>query len=252
MTEFYDRLAPRYDLIFADWDESMQRQGEILGGIIASRWTECHRILDVSCGIGTQSIAMAQRGFDVVGSDISPAAVDRARTEVATRGLEIALSVGDMRQAYLQHGGGFDVVMACDNAIPHLLTDRDILTALDQMMKCLRPGGGCIVTVRDYDKEARGKGIIKPVRCKTRDGIRYVLIQVWDFDDSGTHYDYTFYVLEDQNAERDPVAHALRSRYYAIGTDALVGLMRQAGFQEVSCVHDAFYQPVLVGTRPAV
>jgi SAM-dependent methyltransferase len=251
MADFYDQLAPLYDLIFADWDESMSRQGELFAGIIASRWTECHRILDVSCGTGTQSIAMAQRGFDVVSSDISPAAVGRARTETAARGLDVALSVCDMRQAYLHHGGGFDVVMSCDNSIPHLLTDGDILIALDQMLKCLRPGGGCIITVRDYSKETRGKGIIKPVRCKTRDGIRYVLIQVWDFDDNGTHYDFTIYVLEDREAEQDTVAHALRSRYYAIDTGTLVGLMQEAGFQDVYCVPDAFYQPVLVGTRPA-
>ncbi|HEY5863410.1 MAG TPA: class I SAM-dependent methyltransferase, partial [Casimicrobiaceae bacterium] len=249
--EFYDRFAPLYDLIFADWDESMRRQGEFFSREIASRWPQCRRILDVSCGIGTQSIAMARHGYDVTSSDISPAAVARARTEATARGLEVALSVCDMREAFLHHGGGFDVVMSCDNSVPHLQTDADILVAFGQMLDCLRPGGGCVVTVRDYGLETRGRGIIKPVRCATRDGRRYVLIQVWDFDDDGTHYDFTTYVIEEGSAQDDVVAHAMRSRYYAIETDALAGLMRDAGFEDVACLADGFYQPVLVGTRPA-
>jgi len=251
MTEFYDRFAPLYDLIFADWDDSMRRQGEFFSREIASRWPQCRRILDVSCGIGTQSIAMARRGYGVTASDISPAAIARARTEAAARGLNVAFSVCDMRKAFLHHAGGFDVVMSCDNSVPHLQTNADISTAFGQMLNCLRPGGGCILTVRDYARETRGRGIIKPMRCATRDGTRYVLTQVWDFDDDGTHYDYTTYVIEDRNTEDDVVAHAMRSRYYAIDTDALVGLMRDAGFQDVECLAEGFYQPVLVGTRPA-
>lgn len=44
--------------------------------------------------------------------------------------------------------------------------------------------------------------------------------------------------------------HALRSRYYAVSTDRLRGLMREAGFEHVRRIDDAFYQPVLVGTQP--
>ena len=43
----------------------------------------------------------------------------------------------------------------------------------------------------------------------------------------------------------------MRSRYYAISTEHLMELMREAGFAHVRRIDDAFYQPVLVGTRPA-
>ena len=35
--EFYDQLTPFYHLIFADWDESMRRQGEALESILRQR-----------------------------------------------------------------------------------------------------------------------------------------------------------------------------------------------------------------------
>ena len=38
----------------------------------------------------------------------------------------------------------FDLVMACDNAVPHLLSDAEILRAFGQMFACTRPGGGFV------------------------------------------------------------------------------------------------------------
>jgi SAM-dependent methyltransferase len=41
--------------------------------------------LEVGCGTGTNAIYLAQRGFDVVGVDISPLAVERARSKAHGR-----------------------------------------------------------------------------------------------------------------------------------------------------------------------
>ena len=76
----------------------------------------------MACGIGTQSLGLAQRGFTVTASDLSERAIARARDEAARRGLRIEFSVCDMRTAQAHHGRQFDVVIYCDNSITHLLT----------------------------------------------------------------------------------------------------------------------------------
>jgi hypothetical protein len=38
MSNFYDRMASLYHLIFQDWDASIGRQGGQLGSIIEERW----------------------------------------------------------------------------------------------------------------------------------------------------------------------------------------------------------------------
>jgi SAM-dependent methyltransferase len=43
------------------------------------------RALDVGCGTGTNAVYLAGRGFDVVGIDISPAAVEQARIKAEGR-----------------------------------------------------------------------------------------------------------------------------------------------------------------------
>ena len=247
MSDFYDALAPRFHLIFQDWDASIRRQGEQLRRILAAEWPGHATVLDVSCGIGTQAIALAQEGFRVTASDLSAQAVERARREAALRGQDIAFSVCDMREALEHHGSGFDVVISCDNSVPHLLDDRDILLAFRQMYACLRPGGGCLVSVRDYDQEPRGRNLVKPYGAREENGKRYVPLQVWDF--AGEHYDFTLYIVEEDLASREVTTHVMRSRYYAVGTDRLLALLREAGFLKVSRLDGGYYQPVLIGTR---
>lgn len=249
MTDFYDQLTPFYHLIHQDWDASILRQGAQLSALVEAEWPGRRKLLDVSCGIGTQAIALARQGFSVTASDLSPKEIERARHEASKRGVDIDFSVCDMRQAHSHHGSGFDLVISCDNSLPHLLTDQELLIALKQMLACLSGGGGCIVTVRDYAREERGRNLVKPYGVRIENGKRYLLFQVWDFD--GEHYDLTFFFVEEDLSSREVKTHTMHSRYYAISTERLGELMREAGFQHVRRVDDVFYQPVLIGSKPA-
>ncbi len=249
MTSFYDQLTPFYHLIYADWIASVRRQGEQLSSVIAAEWPGSKSVLDVSCGIGTQAIGLAVHGFSVSASDISEKEVERAKQEARRQGVQIGFSVCDMRNALTHHGSGFDVVMSCDNSLPHLLTDQDLLVALRQMASCVSLGGGCLVTVRDYAKEERGENLIKPYGVRVEDGHRYLLFQVWDFE--GDHYDLTFFVIVENLSTREVKTHAMRSSYYAVSTSRLCELMERAGFRNVKRTDGAFFQPVLTGTRAA-
>jgi SAM-dependent methyltransferase len=248
MDDFYDQLTPYYHLIHQDWNTSVEQQGAQLAALIHAHWPESRTLLDVSCGIGTQAIGLAKLGFSTVASDLSEKEIERARREAHSRGADVAFSVCDMRRAHQHHGTGFDVVISCDNSLPHLLTDEDLLVALKQMIACLAPGGGCLITVRDYAREERGVNLVKPYGVRTENGKRYLLFQVWDF--VGEHYDLTFYFVEEDLASHVVQTHAMRSKYYAVSTDKLCDLMREAGFHDVRRIDGVFYQPVLVGTRP--
>jgi len=247
VTDFYDRLAPFYHLIYPDWEASIERQGRALDAVIRARLGDgAHAVLDVTCGIGTQALGLAALGHRVTASDLSPGSVARARDEAARRGLGISFTVADMRAAHDVHGGGWDVVLCADNSLPHLLTDDEILDALRQLHACTRPGGLCLVSVRDYAAMERGPDDVQLYGVREQDGVRYILLQHRAFD--GDRYDVTLYVVEDRGADQS-AAHTLRSRYYAIPTDRVLTLMRAAGFVHPERLDDAFFQPLLVGRR---
>lgn len=248
MTDFYDELAPLYHLIHEDWNASVRRQGDQLSSLIEGEWPGKRRVLDISCGIGTQALALALRGYAVTASDLSGKEVERARHEAERCGVHIDFSVCDMRRAHARHGTGFDIVLSGDNSLPHLLTDDDISLALREMFACLAPGGGCVITVRDYDSEPRGRNIVKPYGMRMEGDKRYLLFQVWDFE--GDCYDLAFFFVEEDLVSGEARTRVMRSRYYAISTKRLCELMRNAGFEGVRRIDSAFYQPILVGTKP--
>ena len=243
--DFYDQLAPYYHLIFADWQASIDRQGEWLDSLIRAEWPAVSTVLDAAAGIGTQTLALAARGYRVTASDISAVALARARREAEQRGLDVPTAVADLRSLSSVHGE-FDLVLACDNALPHLLSDDEILAALRECRRCLRPGGGCLFSVRDYGAPRSGSEV-HPYGVRRTERGRALLFQVWDWD--GPHYDLSFYVLEEEPGA-PPKAQVFRDRYYAVAPAHLLELMQEAGFTNVCRVDGAFYQPLLVGTRP--
>lgn len=247
MADFYDELAPFYHLLFPNWEASSRRRDEQWAALMRQRWPSTRTVLDLACGIGTQALGLARQGFDVTASDLSAGAVARARREAQQRGLAVDWSVADLLQAHAHHGGGFDLVLCADNSLPHLLSDQALLQGLQQMFACTRPGGGCVITVRDYAREPRDPGQVRAYPAHERDGQRWVLSQTWRFD--GDVYDLLFDIEQTDLATGRVSRRQFRSRYRAIGTPALCSLMRQAGWGEVERLDGVFYQPVLVGTR---
>jgi SAM-dependent methyltransferase len=88
-------LAATYDLIYPDWDASIAAQGAALDRLLTSCGvTKTDPVLDSACGIGTQTLGLAALGRRMTGSDLSPAAVSRARVEAAARSLASWIDLG--------------------------------------------------------------------------------------------------------------------------------------------------------------
>lgn len=246
--QFYAGLTPFYHLIYPNWEASMQRQAGMLDALIRETWGKAATVLDVSCGIGTQAIGLAQLGYNVTASDLSPEEVERAGREATAKDLAVDFSVADMRAAHDHHRREFDVVLSADNSIPHLLSDEEILAAFRQFHACTRPGGGCIVTVRDYEKEDLSRQQVKPYGIREEDGVRWLAWQVWD--PRPPLYDVALYFVADRG-EAECKTHVVRSTYYAVGIARLMELMSEAGFADVQRLDGKFFQPVVTGTRRA-
>ena len=130
-------------------------------------------------------------GHKVAASDISSGAVERLCSELSARGISASLRVDDLRT--LSHGSPetMAAVLACDNSVPHLLSDMEILQAFSSCYRCLRPGGLAIFSVRDYATSPRRPGH-PPIRHSVRRGRQFLAIQVWEWD--ADQYDLRVYL----------------------------------------------------------
>jgi SAM-dependent methyltransferase len=168
--DFYDQLAPYYHLLYPNWEASSARQSRGLADVLGEFGVPAgSAVLDAACGSGTQALGLAQLGYHFTAWDFSPAAVARARVEAGTRGLAMTFAVADLRQLSSVIGGKFRAVIACDNAIPHLLSDAEIAASLAECRRLLDPGGVLLVSVRDYASiERRTPGAGRAISTTSR------------------------------------------------------------------------------------
>jgi len=249
--QYYDDLADYYELIFPDWEESMARQGaaiaEVLRAHVSGQTSGTFRVLDVSAGIGTQSLPLARSGFEVTARDVSSAAIGRLRREAARRGLHVDAARADMRDLSDSVTGPFDAVMSFDNSLPHLPTDSEIAKALNGFRELLTPEGLLLLSVRDYSQVDRSVESTHPYGERTRSGQRFRLRQDWKWIDE-SHYHTTFVVEEHTDASWTEVVRTV-APYYAIPVPRLLTLMGESGFEARVVNEVQFYQPMLMGRR---
>lgn len=242
---FYDDLADYYDLIYADWEGSMRRHGAAIAALLGDPSPSKARILDVAAGIGTQSLALAGLGHEVVARDSSPQAIGRLRHEAEQRGLDIDAATSDMRDVDQVVTGQFDAVIAFDNAIPHLLSDADIVTTFRTLRGLLAPRGVVLISVRDYEHVDRSPRSVHPYGERIKAGRRFRLAQEWEWYDP-SHYRTTMVIEEaDQGQWRELMRTT--AAYYAVTIPRLLALMDEAGLTATRVEEVEFFQPILRG-----
>ena len=139
----------------------MERQGNALDALIQDELPGATSVLDCSCGIGTQTLGLARLGYSVVGTDISEGAIERARREAEQLGVDAVFAAADFRDLSSIEDQ-FDVVISCDNAVPHLLDAAEVPTVVRQMRSKLRSSGLLVITMRDFDRALKEKPPMAP------------------------------------------------------------------------------------------
>ncbi len=248
--EFYRQLAPDYHFIFKDWEASVRRQGDLLDRMIRAELGSADSVLDCACGIGTQAIGLALHDYHVRATDLSPAAVRRARTEAKNFGVKIFFGESDFRDLARQVAGTFDVVLACDNSIAHLLSDADLTLAAASMREKLNPGGLLILSIRDYDQLVQEQPRTTPPNIlDTPDG-RRISFQVWDWAEDGRSYTLSHFILKQSDDRWTTRVSSTSLR--ALLRPELDAVLERTGFERVTWhmpEESGYYQPLVTAHR---
>jgi glycine/sarcosine N-methyltransferase len=242
----YDELAAYYHLMFENWDASIARQAGVLGPLIEKACGQRARILDAACGIGTQAIGLAMRGHAVTGSDLSEAAVARARVEIEARRLAVPVYCADLRDLSAVPGAPFDAVLIADNAFAHLPSEDDVRQAASSAAHKLGREGMLLATIRDYDALARERPAFQGPVFYEDGGRRRIVHQVWDWTGE-RRYTMHLYITRETAAGWE--CHHFTSAFHAAPRAMVSGALEGAGFSGVRWMEpeeSGYYQPIVL------
>ncbi|HUH62972.1 MAG TPA: class I SAM-dependent methyltransferase [Terracidiphilus sp.] len=247
--DFYDPLAEHYHLIFDDWEKSIERQAIAYNRLIASTLPQPSlKILDCSCGIGTQSIGLARMGHRVVASDLSPMAVARASREAENRRLKMNFCVSDLTSLAEIEDRDFDVVATLDNALPHLEAP-DVRRAVCAMASKLRPGGLLMASIRDYDALMVERPTVLGPTFYGSEQDRRIVLQVWDWISESR---YTLHLYITVRSETGWTSYHFVSEYRCMLRNELSGALSAAELEETRWLMPAetgLYLPVVLARK---
>jgi SAM-dependent methyltransferase len=170
----YHDLAGVYDWLTPE--QLLAPQGQVAAfGPWIDRLPAGARVLDCAAGPGTLAVGLAQRGYAVEATDISPEMITRTRALAREHGLDVPADVC----AWEDLGGEprFDAVLCVGNSLAHAQDRRAALTAMGGV---LRPGGLLLITSRNWERErAGGSRLEVDDRLTERGGRRALIARAW-------------------------------------------------------------------------
>ena len=245
---FYDSLASHYHKLFQNWQDTTAEQAHILCKIFSDNgFDRTSHILDCACGIGTQAIGLAALGFDVTASDISAEELTQAQKRAAKNNVPIRFAQADFRNLSKTFAEQFDIVIAMDNALPHMMCKNELEAAIRSITDRISTGGMFVASIRDYDALLATKPPYSPPYIHKTDKGQRVSFQTWQWDDDCYHL--TQYIIEDENTLK---INKFQCQYRATTRKELTDLLLANGCSSVVWKfpeETGFYQPIVIAQK---
>jgi SAM-dependent methyltransferase len=240
----YEQFSKEYDR-FVNWKSRLSFELPFLRRQLQGR----RRVLDVACGTGMHSLALAAEGWQVTGCDLSPAMIDQARHNAAEQGLAVPFVVagfGSLTQAL--PGQVFDALLCLGNSLPHALTEADLVATLADFAACLVPEGLILLQSRNFDQvlaqRQRWLGLQTSRLTETDEQLFW---RFYDFDPDGL---ITFHVLTLSRNNQGWEQELRSTRLHPWRQAELLAGLAQAGFRHAICLGSLDGRPFDAETSP--
>ena len=204
-------------------EEEESRQGE--DGKEARLTSERDLVLDLGCGTGTLTELLAQKGYDMIGVDLSPEMLDVAFRKRERSGSRILYLCQDMRELDLYSTVG-TVVSVCDS-VNYLLKDEEVAESFTLVNNYLYPGG---IFILDFNTVYKYEQVIGDATiAENREECSFIWENYYDPKGRINEYDLTVFVKEGEGGLFRRFSETHFQRGYTPGE--ICGFVEQAGMR---------------------
>ncbi len=178
------------------------------------------RAIDLGCGCGFQSVALADLGFKVLSIDFSQALLEELKKHQENRSISIVnADLLDFNQYYSYEAP--ELIICMGDTLTHLNSLETIVTLLQNAVNTLEANGHFILTYRDMTQELNGLDRFIPVRSDENKIMtafleywpNYVLVHDLIYTRSGTEW-----ILHKSSYKKLRISkHWLKEQFTALG-----------------------------------
>ncbi|NJD04849.1 MAG: class I SAM-dependent methyltransferase [Ruminiclostridium sp.] len=228
---FYEQISKYYDHIFPTGKHQIDFI-ETAAGIPPKK------ILDIACGSGGYSAALAKAGYSVTAIDLDEKMVEMTFVKKHKDSVDIVAMVCNLLDISRRVGSSaFDLAFCIGNSIAHLGSKEDISDALGQMHSCLQPGGILITQIINFDRVFRHNISSLPTIVNEEAGLNF--IRKYSYDEKKGLIKFNTLLTVDRPGGREEYENTIE--LLPLLSADMMELMKKAGFKDVLFFGDFEY-----------
>jgi len=220
--EFYDMLAPDYDLMTGLERRFVQEKPYFR--LLVERYG-IKSALDAGCGSGFHSMLLSELGVRVTAVDASREMLKRTRSNARSRGLKIRTFEASFENLAEIEAESFDAVFVMGNSLPHLQHSEELSNALGNFSSVLKAGGLLVTQTLNYDRIMSSRDRIQ----NTKEVDDKTFVRFYEYDAEGI----TFNILTRTKSVAGIEEKLQTIRLRPILRDDFVGLLSGNGYTDI-------------------
>ncbi len=224
-------------------EDGTQRDIELIHKTLGKQLQSAAKIIDVHCGTGRHAIALAKKGYAVIGLDEVVQPLQVAEANAAQEKIECVFVLSDYDN-HLKYQNSADIVISMFNSMGYQFSQLEDQKQLNWTIKLLKPGGHFFLDVRSekFQKEHYTQATIS--RQKLASDITMTTTKFWENSILGAEEEI---IVEKE--DKKTIAQHMTYGWRTYSLDEMEEMLAKAGAEIVSVTEDYYRNADNVGER---
>lgn len=222
--KFYKELSKVYDIVFPKDDTTLKYLCKNLNGN--------SKVLDLACGTGTYSIALAKKGHRVDAIDLGDEMLNHAKEK---GGLFADFVQGDMTKIKEVFAGKkYDFIFCIGNSIVHLKNKEKIQILIKDTYDMLIDNGALVIQIVNFDRVIKNNIKSLPTIDRYENGVKFIRNYNYLEEESKVEFSTELLISKDGKVENYENSVDL----IALKMEELRDMFEKAGFNNIEVFGD--------------